>query len=203
MSTGSYVATLGRPRAFDKQNALEKALEVFWAKGYDGASLADLTSAMGINKPSMYSAFGNKEQLFLQAIEFYENRPCAFFKPALLQPTAYQVAEFMLLSAAKNMADSTHPQGCVMIQGALSCSEAASNVKEVLIKRRQQSEEQIRDRFELAKSQGDLAKDTDARVLARYLCTVLQGLSIQASSGASEAQLVDVATMALASFPKQ
>lgn len=202
MSAVSCTATVGRPRAFDMQDALEKALDVFWAKGYDGASLSDLTTAMGINKPSLYSAFGNKEQLFLKAIEFYESRPCGFFKPALEQPTAYQVAEFMLLGAAQTMSDTSHPQGCVMVQGALACSEAAAGVKETLIKRRQQNELDLRDRFELAKTQGDLPSDEDTEALSRYLCTVINGIAIQASSGASEEQLVDVANMALKSFPR-
>lgn len=202
MSAVSCTAAVGRPRAFDMQTALEKALDVFWTKGYDGASLSDLTSAMGINKPSLYSAFGNKEQLFLKAIEFYESRPCGFFKPALEQPTAYEVAECMLLGAAKSMSDTSHPQGCVMVQGALSCSEAAAGVKEVLINRRQQSESEVRDRFELAKNQGDLSKDEDSEALARYLCTVINGIAIQASSGATEKQLVDVVHMALKSFPR-
>ncbi|WP_299082142.1 TetR/AcrR family transcriptional regulator [uncultured Paraglaciecola sp.] len=200
MNTATGTVAVGRPRAFDEQATLEKALEVFWDKGYDGASLADLTAAMGINKTSLYSAFGNKEQLFLKAIEFYENRPCSFFKPALAQPSAYQVAEFMLLGAAKNMSDPSHPQGCVMVQGALACSEAATGVKEELIKRRQNNEEQIRARFELAKAQGDLSKDADVQVLARYLSTMLQGMAVQASSGATEAQLLEVANFALASF---
>jgi AcrR family transcriptional regulator len=184
------------------QTALEKALDVFWSKGYDGASLSDLTTAMGINKPSLYSAFGNKEQLFLKAIEFYESRPCSFFKPALEQPSAYQVAETMLLGAAKNMSDASHPQGCVMVQGALACSEAATGVKDELILRRQKNEDRLRQRFESAKEQGDLPSDSDAASLARYLCTIINGIAIQASSGASEAQLIEVAELALASFPK-
>ncbi|GAC32097.1 TetR/AcrR family transcriptional regulator [Paraglaciecola polaris] len=203
MSTVSCTAAVGRPRAFDMQIALEKALDVFWAKGYDGASLSDLTTAMGINKPSLYSAFGNKEQLFLKAIEFYENRPCGFFKPALEQKTAYEVAEFMLLGAAKNMSDSSHPQGCVMVQGALACSEAAAGVKDVLTKRRHQGENELRSRLELAQQQGDLTDEADASTLARYLCTVINGIAIQASSGATEAQLVGVAKLALASFPRR
>lgn len=202
MSAVSCTAAVGRPRAFDMQTALEKALDVFWTKGYDGASLSDLTSAMGINKPSLYSAFGNKEQLFLKAIEFYENRPCSFFKPALEQPSAYQVAETMLIGAAKNMSDASHPQGCVMVQGALACSEAASGVKEVLTQRRQKSEADLRERFELAIAQKDLPSDTDAAALSRYLCTVINGIAIQASSGATEEQLVEVASMALKSFPR-
>jgi AcrR family transcriptional regulator len=182
--------------------ALEKALEVFWRKGYDGTSLSDLTEAMGINKPSLYAAFGNKEQLFLKAIELYESRPCAFFLPALEKPTAYQVAEHMLYGAAMNMADTNHPQGCVVVQGALSCSEAAASVKEALINRRVEGEQKLKDRFDRAKTEGDLPAETDTEVLARYLGTVLQGMAIQANNGATSEQLRQVAQMTLLAFPR-
>src|SRR5690606_36339529 len=148
--------------AFDMDTALEKALEVFWRKGYDGTSLSDLTEAMGINKPSLYAAFGNKEQLFLKAIELYEGRPCSFFLPALEKPTAYKVSEDMLSDAAMNMTDQSHPQGCVVVQGALSCSEAADTVKDALINRRVEGEQKLRARFERAKAEGDLPADADA-----------------------------------------
>lgn len=202
MSAVSCSPGLGRPRAFDTEAALEKALEVFWRKGYDGTSLADLTEAMGINKPSLYAAFGNKEQLFLKTIELYESRPCSFFMPALEKPTAYEVAEHMLFGAAVNMTDQTKPQGCVVIQGALSCSEAAASVKEALIQRRLEGEQKLRARFERAKQEGDLADHIDAATLARYLGTVLQGMAIQANNGATAEQLRQVAEMTLQAFPR-
>lgn len=202
MSAISCTPNVGRPRAFDMDTALEKALEVFWRKGYDGTSLSDLTEAMGINKPSLYAAFGNKEQLFLKAIELYEGRPCSFFLPALEKPTAYQVAEHMLYGAAMNMTDQSHPQGCVVVQGALSCSEAAATVKEALINRRVEGEQKLRDRFERAKAEGDLPADADAETLARYLGTVLQGMAIQANNGATCDQLRLVAQMTLQAFPR-
>lgn len=193
---------VGRPRAFDIEESLEKALEVFWRNGYDGTSLSDLTEAMGINKPSLYATFGNKEQLFLKAIEFYESRPCAFFMPALEKPTAYQVAEHMLFGAAHNMADKNHPQGCVIVQGALACSESAAKVREVLIDRRLDAEQQLCARFLRAQQEGDLPADVDATVLARYLGTVLQGMAVQANNGASSEQLRQVAVMTLQSLPR-
>jgi AcrR family transcriptional regulator len=202
MSAVSCTQNVGRPRAFDMNTALEKALEVFWRKGYDGTSLSDLTEAMGINKPSLYAAFGNKEQLFLKAIELYESRPCAFFLPALEKPTAYQVAEHMLYGAATNMTDHSHPQGCVVVQGALSCSEAAATVKEALIRRRLEGQQKLRQRFERAKQEHDLPASVDAETLARYLGTVLQGMAIQANSGATTEQLQQVAQLALQAFPR-
>ncbi|MDP2714553.1 TetR/AcrR family transcriptional regulator [Rheinheimera sp.] len=202
MSAVNCTPSVGRPRAFDIDTALEKALEVFWRKGYDGTSLSDLTEAMGINKPSLYAAFGNKEQLFLKAIEMYESRPCSFFLPALEKPTAYQVAEHMLHGAAMNMADTSHPQGCVVVQGALSCSEAAATVKEALINRRVEGEQKLCARFERAKQEGDLPASADAETLARYLGTVLQGMAVQANNGASSEQLRQVAEMTLLAFPR-
>lgn len=197
-----WACCVGRPRAFDSEKALEKALEVFWRKGYDGTSLADLTEAMGINKPSLYSAFGNKEQLFIKAIELYETRPNSFFLEALSQKTAYDVAEFMLFGAAEELADDSHPNGCVIVQGALSCSEAAASVKEALINKRLGNEAQIAERFAQAKIDGDLPESADPEVLARYLGTVLQGMTIQVTNGSNKAQLREIAKMALLAFPR-
>ncbi len=194
--------SVGRPRAFDVDIALEKALEVFWRKGYEGTSLPDLTEAMGINKPSLYAAFGNKEQLFLKAIELYEQRPCSFFMPALAQPTAYQVAEHMLFGAVAASKDPVAPKGCVLVQGALACSDSANTVKEALIAKRQAGNLQLIARFEQAKTDGDLSADADPVALATYLSTVLQGMSIQAASGVDSALLEKIAKTALQVFAK-
>jgi len=202
MTAVGCTPNVGRPRAFDMDTALEKALEVFWRKGYDGTSLSDLTEAMGINKPSLYAAFGNKEQLFLKAIELYESRPCAFFMPALEKPTAYEVAEHMLYGAAAPMANKDQPQGCVVIQGALSCSEAAAAVKEALANRRLEGQKKLVERFERAKTEGDLPSAVNAETLARYLGSVLQGMAIQANSGATSEQWRQVAELTLLAFPR-
>jgi len=201
MSETRCSASVGRPRAFDKDVALEKALEVFWRKGYDGASLADLTEAMGINKPSLYSTFGNKDQLFLQAIEVYENRPCAFFGPALEEPTAYQFVQKMLYGAAASFADSSHPQGCVIVQGALSCSETASAVKEVLLARRKDGEQRVCERLVSAQAEGEFPATINVVALARYIGTVIQGMAIQANNGATPEELVEVADLAMSAMP--
>lgn len=193
---------IGRPRSFDANQALEKALEVFWQKGYEGASLNDLTQAMGINKPSMYAAFGNKEQLFLQAIELYESRPQAYFYPALEQDTIYDVVDYMLKGAVANLSDPTQPQGCVIVQGALSCSESASTIKQALQERRAQGSVALQQRFERAKADKDLTADADPEALAHYLATVLQGLNVHATNGATEQQLQQVASLTLDTFKR-
>lgn len=202
MTTKNQSACRGRPCAFNKEEALGKALELFWRNGYEGTSLSDLTKVMGINKPSLYSAFGNKEQLFLQAIDLYEKRPDAFFYPAMEQKTAYLAVQAMLRGAADRMANADHPQGCVIVQGALSCSEASVTVKDALVKRRLEGQQALQKRFEQAQQDGDLPQHVDAANLASYIGTVLQGMCVQANNGASTADLYAVADMVLENFPK-
>ena len=202
MTTKTQPTCYGRPREFDKEQALEKALELFWRNGYEGTSLADLTKAMGINKPSLYAAFGNKEQLFLQAIELYEKRPEAYFYSAMKQKTAYLVVRALLNGAAASMVNAEHPRGCVVIQGALTCSEASASIKETLTKLRLDSQYMLQKRFEQAKEEGDLPADINTATFARYIGTVVQGMSVQASNGASQAELSDVVSMVLQNFPK-
>ncbi|ASF17369.1 TetR/AcrR family transcriptional regulator [Shewanella xiamenensis] len=202
MSTVTQTPCVGRPRAFDADDALAKALEVFWRKGFEGTSLTDLTQAMGINKPSLYAAFGNKEQLFLKAIELYEQRPCAFFYPSLEKETAYQVVESMLYGAASSLVDESHPQGCLIVQGALACSEAGQAIKETLITRRRDGEQALCERLQRAKDEGDLPADADPLLLSRYIGTVLQGMAVQATNGICPEELRKVAELVLANFPK-
>src|SRR5436853_4796395 len=116
-------AQLGRPRAFDPDAVLERAMHVFWAKGYEGASLSDLTRAMRINRPSLYAAFGNKEELFRKALDRYVEGPAAYVRAALDEPTARAVAERLLAGTIEMLADPRNPRGCLIVQGALACGE--------------------------------------------------------------------------------
>src|SRR6266852_3492764 len=118
----------GRPRAFDIDKALDRALGVFWRKGYEGTTLSDLTEAMGINRPSLYAAFGSKEGLFRKALDRYAEGPAAYVREALNEPTARAVAERLLGGAADLLTDPRHPRGCLAVQGALACGEAADSV---------------------------------------------------------------------------
>src|ERR1700753_2875983 len=110
---------MGRPREFDTETALDLALHVFWRKGYEGASMADLTAAMGITKPSLYAAFGNKEDLFRKALDRYVDGPGGYVQPALEQPPAQAVVEQLLYGSAKALTSPDHPPGCLAVQGAL------------------------------------------------------------------------------------
>src|SRR5580658_8616083 len=124
---------LGRPRAFDTDLALDQAMQLFWRKGFLGTSLSDLTEAMGINRPSLYAAFGNKEELFRRALDRYaETGPGAVHREALSEPTAKLVAEHLVRSVARALTDPCNPAGCLAVQGALTCGEAAESVKQEL-----------------------------------------------------------------------
>jgi AcrR family transcriptional regulator len=193
--------TLGRPRAFDVDRALDQALQVFWSKGYEGTSLTDLTTAMGINRPSLYAAFGNKEELFRKALDRYAEGPAAHVSEALAEPTARGVAERLLGSIADSLSNPRNPRGCLMVQGALSCSETAEPIRQELISRRAVSQDHLRQRFERALTEGDLPASADPADLARYITTVCQGMSIQAAGGAGRDELRRVVEMALRAWP--
>jgi AcrR family transcriptional regulator len=191
----------GRPREFDTDDALDRALEVFWRKGYEGASLAELTEAMGINRPSLYAAFGNKEALFRRALDRYADGPAAYTREALNAATARQVAERLLLGAADALTDPCHPPGCLGVMGALTCGEAAESIREELCTRRMSFEKLLRLRLERARSEGDLPADTNCADLARLVMTITQGMSVQPAGGASRRDLRKVAEMALLAWP--
>lgn len=195
---------MGRPRAFCVDTALNQALEVFWRKGYEGASLNDLTEAMGINRPSLYAAFGSKEELFRLALDRYaESGPGFVQREALSEPTALAVVTRLLKSHAECLTDPKHPPGCLVVQGALICGEAADEIKNELTARRTGGEADLRKRLERAKAEGDLRPDSNPTALARYIATVEQGMAVQATSGATREDLIAVAEMALKAWPGQ
>jgi AcrR family transcriptional regulator len=191
----------GRPREFDVEKALDRALQVFWRKGYEGATLPDLTRAMGINRPSLYAAFGSKEGLFRRALDRYAEGPAAYVPEALNAPTARAVAEQLLGGAIDLTAGRGKPRGCLMVQGALACGEAADSVRRELCARRAAGEAALRRRFERARAEGDLPAGADPADLARYVLAVIQGMAVQAAGGASREELCRVAEMALRAWP--
>ncbi|MGH9502745.1 MAG: TetR/AcrR family transcriptional regulator [Terriglobales bacterium] len=192
----------GRPRSFDVDKALECALRVFWSKGYEGTSLSDLTRAMGINRPSLYAAFGDKEALFRRVLDRYANGPAAYIREGLEQPTARSVVEHLLRGAAEVMTDPHNPAGCMMVQAALSCNQAVEPVREELTLRRTTGQAALRQRLKRAKAEGDLPRSSNPADLARYIATVVYGMSVQAAGGASRRELRRVADTALRAWPK-
>lgn len=191
----------GRTRQFDVDEALDRALEVFWARGYEGATLPELTRAMGINRPSLYAAFGNKEELFRKALDRYLAGPQGFMAEALKEPPARAVAEAIFSGFIRMQRGRDRARGCLVVQGALACGEEAEPVRRELARLRQAAVTAFRERFERAVQDGDLPKGTDCAGLARYVATVLNGLAVQAASGATEKDLRLVSALAMQAWP--
>src|SRR5882724_1854811 len=196
-------AQLGRPRSFDPDTALDRAMHVFWAKGYEGASLSDLTRVMRINRPSLYAAFGNKEQLFRKVLDRYVDGPLAYFGKALAAAKARDVIEQILLGAANMASNPRLPAGCLMVQGALACGDSAGSVQKETAARRAASEIALRRRLQRAKREGDLPRSANPVELARYVMTVLQGMAVQGADGVGRDQLRRIGQMALRAWPKR
>jgi AcrR family transcriptional regulator len=195
------VCSKGRPREFDVDKALAAALRVFWSKGYEAASLTDLTEAMGITRPSLYAAFGNKEALFRKALDLYEREKLAYIGEALKAPTSREVAERLLRGALAMQTSECEPKGCMRVLTSVSCSPEAESIRTDLMARRQSSQRALCDRMRKAKQEGDLPEGTDVDGLCAYLAAVLGGMTIQAGSGASKAQLEGLVETTLRMWP--
>jgi AcrR family transcriptional regulator len=195
------MAGRGRPREFDLDVALDAAIEVFWRQGYEGTTLDDLTGAMGINRPSLYAAFGNKEETFKRAIARYATVDMAYVDAALGQPTARGVAEHYVRSNVLAITDPSKPPGCLSIQGGLAAPKTDQRTVDFLNASRAAGEARFTDRFARAIREGDLPGTEDPAELAKYLSTVTSGLAVQAAAGASRAALTRVAERALHAFP--
>ncbi len=191
---------IGRPREFDVNRALERAMRLFWRQGYEGTSLADLTQELGLTRPSLYAAFESKEALFFKALDLYEAR-AGYRQAALTARTARDYARALLEGAADLHGDKTNPPGCLGVQGALACAPQSDVVRKELIRRRKVGESIIRDRLEHAKAEGDLPPKADPAALARYLSVVIYGITVQAAGGATRKELRAVAKIALCSWP--
>ncbi|MGZ8250770.1 MAG: TetR/AcrR family transcriptional regulator [Methylophilaceae bacterium] len=191
----------GRPRAFNHDEALDSALKVFWSRGYEGASLNELTAALGINRPSLYAAFGNKEELFRKALARYMQGPVAYAAEALKEPTARQVVETFLTKSVELLANPDNPSGCMIVLGALACGEGSEIIRQELISRRMGYQAALTQRFEQARTAGDLPADENPAALARYVTTVHQGMSVQANSGASREELLSIVATAMKNWP--
>lgn len=192
----------GRPRAFDIEQALERALKVFWMRGYEGTSLSDLTEAMGINRPSLYAAFGSKEGLFRRVLDRYMAGASCHVRESLEEPTARASAERFLRGTIDLLTGPDNPPGCLIVQGALACGEEGDSIRRELAARRAAGEAALRRRFERALADGDLPTDASPADLARYVATVTYGMSVQAAGGAGREELCRVVETALKAWPE-
>lgn len=201
MTETTRTAERGRPRAFDTEEALDAAIQVFWRYGYEGASLSALTEAMRINRPSLYAAFGSKSQLFQAAVRRYAEVDMAYVRDALEQPSARAVAESFLLANAAALTRPDRPAGCLSIQGGLSVAPESESIASFLASSRLEGERALADRFRAAVAAGDLPADGDPEALARFVMALSEGHAVHAAAGVPRERLEASARIALAVFP--
>ncbi len=186
------MAKRGRPRAFDRDEALHRAMEVFWEKGYEGASLEDLLAAMGaISPPSFYAAFGSKERLFFEAVALYVDiigfRPMQALEAA---PTAREGVEAMMRESVDLMCGKNTPLGCLMFLGAINCAPANRSVQDHMRTYRIQAPDLIRKRLERGVTEGDVPTGVDLEPLVSLVASIVHGLPVRARDGASHEALL-------------
>ena len=191
----------GRPREFDMDQAVERALGLFWHRGYEGTSMSDLTEALGITRASLYAAFGNKEGLFKRVMERYEARAGAYRIAADRAPTALEAVRLLLNGPVELHGDKQNPPGCLGVQGALACAVESEAVRSDLATRRDRGEAAIRRRLQRAAKEGDLTSGKDPADLARYLSALIYGMAVLAAGGATRKELQGVADVAFHHWP--
>jgi AcrR family transcriptional regulator len=191
----------GRPRSFDREAALNQAMEVFWRKGYEATSISDLTEAMDISPPSLYAAFGDKERLFLESVERYQQArgdSC----PYCNEPTARGAIEKLLTYMAEELTSVEHPRGCMMMMAAATAGSASRELQAALAKNRVESRARLQERIERGIADGDVPAGTHAAELADFYSAIVTGMSMQARDGATRASLMATVKRALAIFPE-
>jgi AcrR family transcriptional regulator len=192
----------GRPPNFDRAEAIERAMELFWARGYDGVTLEDLQAAMGgISPPSFYNAFGSKEQLFREVADLFVAK---FGHPIVLAlaqaSTAREAIGEMLRIAAESSSLPGKPRGCLVVLGAMNCSAASKDPQEYLRAIRQRAPKVVKQRLDRAVAEGELSRDLDTSAVAAFYVTVVQGIAVRGGDGASRAALLAAADGAMAAW---
>lgn len=193
---------MGRPLSFDRDAALEQAMLTFWRHGYETSSIADLTTAMGVTAPSLYSAFGDKKQLFLEAARLYVGDPAAMERNIQSAPSAYEAAHAMLNRAAVTYTGDATPKGCLLASATASGSTAACEVQGAIAEIRRSIALCLQARIRRDVTNGTLPAATDAVALAGLIMAVAQGMSVLARDGASRASLLGIVAATLAAWPR-
>jgi AcrR family transcriptional regulator len=198
----SHSSRRGRPREFDEATALDRALDLFWRQGYEGTSITDLRKAIGIAAPSLYAAFGSKEELYRRVLERYLTGLGRCLVDAIREePTAYAALERFLFESAKNFSGVKSPPGCLISCAIPTCAPENRTVAGIVASKRMESLHALRNRFQQAVKSGELPRGTDTEQLARFYGAVIQGMSIQALDGAGTKALRGIAETALKAWP--
>jgi len=192
----------GRPRSFDRGRALERAMHLFWRRGYEATSVSDLTRAMGINPPSLYAAFGDKERLYLEALGRYQQRRVeSMAKWFDEEPTAKAAMRRLLTEAAREFARAGAPRGSMLVFSAMQCSSDALQAR--LAQRRASMRALLKERIERGLRDGELARGTDSDALVDFYSAVFQGMTLQARTGVSRKRLLAIAETAMRAWPRR
>ena len=188
----------GRPPSFDREAVLDQAMLTFWRLGYEGASIADLTAAMGITAQSLYAAFGSKSALYHEVLSHYQQTVGAFSARALREEeSALAGFKRLLMESAAEFCKPRRPRGCMVSTGVLTCATENQDEVRYVAQLRKAAVGAFKDHIDRAIAEGEFKPATDSSALARYLGTVIQGMSIQAQDGATKAQLLEVAELAV------
>jgi len=189
----------GRPREFDRAQALAKARDLFWTRGYEGVSMADLVAALGIASARIYAAFGSKEQLFREAVELYETGEGAFAVHALAARLNVRNALVRMLEEAVLLyTRSGQPQGCMVVTAATNTSAENAGIADWLAQHRRARTQSLIERLRDAQAKGELREDADVQALGDYYAALLHGLSVQARDGIAAARLLALILPAMA-----
>jgi AcrR family transcriptional regulator len=195
------MVTRGRPRSFDRDAALQAAMKTFWQFGYEGASMAALTEAMGINSPSLYACFGSKEQLFREAVDLYLATEDKKTRSTLAeQQTARGAVEAMLQRSVANLTDPAGCRGCLLVLGDSNASPEHGGIHQYLVQRRKEIQAALEERIKRGIADGDVPAHANVKAIAAFFMTVMQGLSLRARDGASREAMLQVADAALAAW---
>lgn len=193
----------GRPRSFDRNAALHQAMLVFWRQGYESTSISDLTAAMGLTPPSLYTAFGDKERLFLEAVEHYSAGPGNAAGLFALGTSARGTVSKFLEANAIELTRPGQPRGCMVIAAAVNGSAGSARVQEALRKRREAVERGLVDWMVRGRKSGELPDGTNTKALAKFYYAVVEGMTLQARDGASRRDLLSVASRAMQAWPTE
>jgi AcrR family transcriptional regulator len=194
----------GRPRGFDRDEALECAMRLFWSRGYEATSINDLTRAMRITPPALYSAFGDKKRLFLEAVGSYEQGAGCFARKALMEePTAELAVRRLLVDAVRSFTDRKNPKGCLIVLGATNCATESTDIFEALAERRRTAENAVRTRIATGQKAGELSDNADLDALTGMVTATLYGLAIKARDGAPRARLRTIVEQLMMMWPRK
>ena len=191
----------GRPLSFNREEALERAMLLFWQHGYESTSVGDLTAVMGITAPSLYAAFGDKKGLFLDAVRKYTSGPVTAQQIIDDAATAREAAESLMMAAAVGFTGKNTPSGCLLASAAISCSDAARDVQLALSAIRGEIESRLRTKIQNDVAIGRLPKGTAAAPLAALSLAVIQGMSTLARDGAKRPKLIKIVEAAMEAWP--